>query len=113
MNIVRSDKRTAFEMEPEDVAHGVEGHIGYRCGQCAQQSDVVILLADSGGDYWQNLQLKWQEECDIVQNTFDTAVATHFPDHQPYDCASCPVPGKMPVKPNPPAERAIKQNASD
>ena len=111
-NVVRSERQSAFQMEPTDVAHGVEGHIGLRCYQCAFQSGITVQLAATGGSYWQNLQLQWQEECDVVQNTFDEAVATHFPNHKPYDCDSCPVPGKMPIKPLPPAERAVNQNAS-
>jgi len=108
------DRPTAYEQSvPDDGAHGVVGHIGYRCYQCAQLSGVMIQLADNSGEYWQNLQLLWQEECDVVQNTFDDAVATHFPNHQPYNCESCPVPGEMPVKPLPPAERAVRQNALD
>lgn len=113
-NVVFSDRPTAFQQSvPDDVAHGVDGHLGYRCYQCSQISGAMIQLADPGGDYWQNLQLLWQEQCDIVQNEFDASVATHFPDHQPYNCKGCPVPGEMPTKPLPPAERAVAQSARD
>lgn len=111
MTVVNSAKKTAFQMEPEDVTHGVEGHIGYKCGQCAREAPVVIQLADSGGEYWQNLQLLWQEECDVLQNSFDADVAAHFPNHKPIGCTECPTPFAMPVKPNPPSERAVRQNA--
>ncbi len=91
-NIVHSDKLTAYELSvPAQTAHGTDGHAGYRCYQCAMESGVTVQLADSGGEYWQNKQLDWQEKCDTLQNKFDLDVATHWPNHQPMNCTTCPV----------------------
>lgn len=114
MKPTNSDRPTAYQLGvPADVAHGVVGHQGYRCYQCAHQSGITIQLAETGGDYWQNLQLAWQEECDVLQNKFDAEVAAHFPDHFPIGCQTCPTTFEMPVKPLPPAERAVRQNANE
>ena len=105
------EKPTAFQQSDEanEVPHGAEGHKGFRCYQCAQYSEARILLADNSGEYWQNLQLNWQEKCDVLQNKFDNDVATHWPNHKPIGCDTCPVVYPMPTKPIPPAERAIAQ----
>jgi len=113
-NIVRSERPSAFEQELDEIAdHGLDGHIGVRCYQCAQLSDIMIQLASDGGEYWQNKQLLWQEECDELQNKFDLDVATHWPNHQPIGCTTCPVVYDMPEKPLPPSERAIGHNANN
>jgi len=94
-----------------DPIHGDDGHIGFRCYACAQISDTSILLADDSVDYWQNLQLNWQEQCDLLQNKYDNDIASHFPNHVAIGCEECPKPYAMPLKPIAPAERAFKQNA--
>ncbi len=108
------ERPTSYELSvPDDTIHGELGHIGYRCYICAQLSSVMIQAASSGGEYWQNKQLLWQEECDKLQNQFDADVAAHFPDHYPIGCKTCPTTFEMPPKPLPPSERAIAQNARD
>ncbi len=94
-----------------DPDHGEPGHKGVYCGKCAQLSSVQVQAAPTGGDHWQNLQIKWQEDCDVVFRTFDDAVADHFPDHAPVNCDTCPVPPELPGKPIRPEERAIAQTA--
>ncbi len=110
---IHPDERpTAYQQSvPDDPVHGDDGHRGYRCYQCAQASGVMIQLATNSGEYWQNLQLLWQEKCDELQNKFDLDVATHWPNHKPIGCETCPVVYEMPNKPLPPAERAVGQNA--
>jgi len=106
------ERPTAYQLSDldNDGAHGSDGvHSGYRCYQCAQQSGSSILLASDSGEYWQNKQLDWQEECDVIQSNFDLEVANHFPLHLAIDCKSCPKTGVMPKKPEPPAERALGQ----
>lgn len=105
------ERPTSYELELDDVNHGVDGHIGFRCYQCSQISGTTIRAADNSGEYWQNLQLDWQEKCDELQNQYDRMVAAHFPVHLPVSCPDCPSPLQMPPKPVPPAERAIRQNA--
>lgn len=94
----------------QSPGHGAEGHTGYRCGSCAAESGVAILAAPDTGNYWQNLQIAWQEQCDILFNQFDDAVATHFPLHTGPGCKTCPTKPEMPPKPIKPNERALKQN---
>jgi len=89
--------------------HGEIGHIGYRCGMCAQLSDKTVRITRNSIDYWQTVQIEWQEECDEIMAKFQRDVQTHFPDHQPANCKSCPVQGILPEKPLPPIERALKQ----
>jgi len=98
-----------------DVAHGLDGHIGFRCLECARVAiDGMTAVESSSQDYWQNLQLDWQEECDILQSKFDKDVTAHLPFHIPPklfgstvipQCKSCPIPAALPLKPNPPKER--------
>jgi len=94
-----------------EIPHDTEGHIGYRCYQCSQESGTTIRLAANSGEYWQNVQLEWQEKCDDLQNQYDAMVAAHFPIHLPVNCEDCPSPLQMPPKPVPPSERAFRQNA--
>ncbi len=96
-----------------DPEHGGPDHLGVYCGYCALLSGVQVQAAPTGGDHWQNLQLRWQEECDIVFRAFDDAVADHFPDHEPVNCDTCPSPPNLPEKPVRPIERAIAQSARD
>jgi len=97
----------AFALQ-SDVPHNVNGHTGFRCIECARESPVMVSIVDDGGDYWQNVQIQWQEECDKVMSAFDEAVAIHFPVHQPQNCQTCPVKPILPEKPNPPVERRHK-----
>lgn len=114
------ERPTSYELSvPEDPSHGVDGHSGYRCYQCALISPGLVMIAVAGGDYWQNLQLSWQEECDKLQNLYDDAVALHFPIHIDSrllgkdETCDCPKPQQMPPKPIPPAERSVTQAARD
>jgi len=112
VNEVKSDRPTAYEMSvPDDTPHSTKGHIGYRCGGCALVSEIQIRIASDGGEYWQNKQLLWQEECDELQNQFDKDVASHWPEHKAIGCEDCPKVYEMPPKPMPPFERALRQNA--
>ncbi len=93
--------------------HGMEGHMGYRCGECARSSPGACLGTPDGGDYWQNQQLKWQEQCDVLQNEYDHEVSAHYKVHVPTmllaegEVCNCPVPPDMPPKPSQPIERAL------
>lgn len=93
--------------------HGEEGHIGYRCGQCAREATDTIEITLDTVDYWQAKQLDWQEECDRIQVDFDERSAAHWPEHKAVNCQECPKTIPMPVKPNPPIERALKQIQSE
>lgn len=88
------------------TAHGTPGHTGFRCKQCAQNSDVVVEAYPlHAPDLWTKKQIEWQEACDEVFREFDDAVAAHFPNHLPAGCVNCPVPPALPIKPEPPYER--------
>lgn len=89
-----------------DVEHGVNGHSGFRCLECARISGRMNSIEADSGDYWQNQQISWQEDCDNLIVAFNEEVADHFPVHTPFGkCISCPVAPQMPPKPNPPIER--------
>lgn len=92
-----------------DPQHGVEGHIGFRCGECAEASENMCQVAPTSADYWQTKQIRWQELVDISLRAFDDSVAAHFPDHKAVDCPDCPVPLALPQKPVSPTERAVSQ----
>lgn len=99
-----------WEKKHDQADHGAPGHIGFRCGQCAQDStDHSVAITDHHIDYWQTKQIDWQEACDVVMRAFDQAVEDHFPEHQPQGCQTCPVMGDLPEKPSPPYERALGQ----
>lgn len=92
----------------QGAEHGTLGHNGFRCGQCAGlSSDSKITANDHGVDYFQNKQIGWQEECDVIMSQFQTDVADHFPDHLPQNCQTCPVKPDLPPKPMPPIERSL------
>jgi len=95
-----------------DPEHGVQGHVGHRCGPCAYlATEHIVEISPTGPDHWQNLQLSWQEDCDVIFRQFDDAVAAHFPQHLPANCPDCPETPPLPPKPIPPVERATAQNA--
>lgn len=102
-----------FDQWQADELHGVPGHHGYLCRQCAFLSEITVQAAPTGADHWQNLQIAWQEDCDIVFRQHDVDTWQHMSSgtHQPVNCLLCPVPPVMPVKPEPPYERAIGQSA--
>lgn len=88
-----------------DMDHGINGHTGHRCLECARMSGVMVAVESDSGDYWQNKQLDWQEECDRLIVGFNEKVALHFPKHSPMNCTMCPKAPPMPERPNPPVER--------
>ncbi len=88
-----------------DVPHNVNGHTGWRCVECARDSPEMVGITPNGGDYWQNKQIDWQEDCDVLMAGFQVAVADHFPYHRPFGCVTCPKAPELPAKPNPPIER--------
>jgi len=89
-----------------DLDHGVNGHTGFRCLECSRISGTSMNAVESdSGDYWQNKQLGWQEECDVLMSGFQVAVAEHFPVHKLIGCPNCPKAPELPVRPNPPVER--------
>lgn len=88
-----------------DMDHGINGHTGWRCLECARDGEQMNAVESDGGDYWQNKQIAWQEDCDNLIVGFNEQVADHFPDHRPFGCVNCPVAPLMPAKPNPPIER--------
>lgn len=98
-----------WRLKSDHHNHGEKGHIGYRCGQCAQLSKETVYITRDSVDYWQNLQIDWQEACDIIMSEFQQDVQDHFPDHLPANCQDCPVQGSLPEKPLPPVERSLKQ----
>lgn len=101
-----------FQKRSDGLAHGEEGHNGFRCGICARESPGMLAITDHGIDYWQDKQLEWQEECDMVMSQFDSDVADHFPVHRPGDpTCDCPLKPTLPMKPNPPFERALGKTA--
>ncbi len=96
-----------------DPDHGMDGHIGHRCKQCAYLSGKTVAIAPAGPDHWQSLQIAWQEQCDVIFRQFDDAVAAHFPKHLPANCPDCPETPPLPIKPVAPVERSTAQNARD
>lgn len=102
-----------WQKKSDDHNHGEIGHLGFRCGQCARDGPNMMAVQPSTADYWQDRQLMWQEECDTIQVRFDEAVAAHFPEHKAMNCDTCPETQTMPPKPNPPIERALKQQGID
>lgn len=108
------DRKTAYQIDQAktaDVPHGVPGHIGFKCGQCARLAQSCVRGLPTDHDYWQDKQIRWQEEVDTKLREFDDSVAAHFPDHKAVDCPDCPSTAALPVKPTPPQERAVAQNA--
>lgn len=106
---IRYDDRPASKSDwtlEDDVAHGLPGHKGVRCGTCAQHSTTIVRLQPTLADYWQTKQIEWQEACDVVFRAFDDSVAAHFPEHVPgaKNCG-CPTKPKLPQKPQMPYER--------
>lgn len=111
---IHPDERlTPFEIElaknKPNRGHDLDGHTGYRCRQCAEESPGTVLIESSSGDYWQTKQINWQEACDVVFRAFDDAVAAHFPDHEPVNCMTCPAKPVLPPKPQVPIDRVSKQ----
>jgi len=102
-----------FQKKSDGLAHGEEGHNGWRCGLCARESLNQVSANTHGVDYWQDKQLAWQEACDRVMAKFDEDVAEHFPNHQPQGCTNCPVREVLPIKPNPPFERVLGKVNTD
>lgn len=104
-----SERKTMYEVEREQfkewIVHGQPGHTGYKCGQCARESLNMVEYTPNSREYWQNLQINWQESIDGIMSDFDASVAAHFPVHQPQNCQTCPVKPVLPEKPNPPTER--------
>jgi len=88
---------------------------GYRSSVSAADSVSQCKIQPTTVDYWQDKQLAWQEDCDVVMVQFDRDVADHFPVHQPMDmktgqvCPTCPQRPILPLKPHPPVERALTQ----
>lgn len=113
-NIYDTDHPSAaiadWEAKSGAFEHGTEGHKGYRCGQCAMLAPTRVSATNHSVDYYQTKQLEWQEKCDVIMAQFDSDVAAHFPKHKAVKCLSCPKTGKLPEKPIPPVERALKQN---
>jgi len=108
------DRYSAYELDTqlrEKAPHGVEGHLGWRCKECAMLAAVVVFAEPLGPDHWQNKQIAWQEECDVVMVAFDASVAAHFPVHLPQNCNTCPVKPILPPKPVAPVERVTAQKA--
>lgn len=85
--------------------HGTDDHYGFRCPECAALSKVPIQLIDRHVDYWQNVQISWQEDCDKIMAKFDEAVADHFREHTGPQCQTCPEKSVLPPKPLPVFER--------
>lgn len=98
-----------WEKKSDKYNHGELGHIGYRCGKCAIESGNSISLNTHGVDHWQDKQIAWQEECDVIMSQFQTDVAEHFPNHTSSKYCNCPDKPVLPVKPAPPVERSLNK----
>jgi len=109
--LISDERETAavidWRLKGGGIEHGAPDHdkYTYRCYQCALESLSTSMIYPDNTDYWQDKQLKWQEECDGIMADFDRRVAIHFPQHQPVNCQSCPMTGILPPKPEPPWER--------
>lgn len=99
-----------WEKKKEKAPHGEPGHNGYRCILCAEQSPSRVAATDHSLDHWQTQQIDWQEQCDKLQIEFDEEVSSHFPEHKPQGCTSCPTPPEYPPKPTRPIDRAASQS---
>jgi len=67
----KRDKPTLAALEQKlqhDVAHGLEGHRGFRCYQCGMESmdPHPIYTHEQMVDTMQNRLLDWNEECDVM-----------------------------------------------
>ncbi len=82
----------------------------WRSGKVARESPCCVRAMPTAADYWLAKQVQWQEMCDQTLREFDDQVAAHFPQHQPMNCTTCPVPVELPVRPEPPFERALSQS---
>jgi len=115
---LESKSKSMYQLQMEQVGpfdHGVPGHLGYRCVQCARVAETRVEITQDSTGYWQGKQISWQEDCDEIMTQFDEDVAIHFPIHIPAvatgsnvgesRCTTCPVKPILPVKPNPPIER--------
>ncbi len=103
------ERPTAYEQELKinrpGTPHGADGHTGFRCGECALESPEVVKAVPSSADYWQDKQIAWQEQIDILMREFDVDMSDHLPNHLPVNCTTCPRPKALPTKPLPPQER--------
>jgi len=103
------DRPSAYQIDRDMgnrvTAHGEEGHTGWKCIMCAfEATDVVVsIFPMHDDDAWQDVQLKWQEECDKLHS----AKINHLPDHTPNNAstpcytetADCILYEQDPVKP--------------
>lgn len=65
----------------------------HRCSICARQSAGYVGVTDFfGTDHWQQVQLDWNAECDLM-------VRAHLPQHTGPGCKDCPEYPPKPVKP--------------
>lgn len=82
--IYDEDRPSAHQMDRDAgnrvTEHGEEGHTGWKCIECAfEGQNVVSAFPPHDDDHWQDVQLKWQEECDKLHS----AKINHLPDHVP------------------------------
>lgn len=52
-----------------DIPHGVDGHTGFRCIECAFEGDDPhpIYTPEQMVDTFQNSRLSWNEDCDSLR----------------------------------------------
>lgn len=82
--IYDEDRQSSYQLDRASgnrmTAHGEPGHTGWKCIGCAMEAPTVVsVFPPYDDDAWQDVQLKWQEECDVLQNE----KIDHLPDHTP------------------------------
>ncbi len=106
--IYDEDRPSSYEIDRSKgnrkTVHGEPGHTGWKCAQCGMEAKVVVsAFPPHDDDHWQDQQLKWQEECDVLHSR----KINHLPDHTPNDHSStchpsasiCVIYTADPVKP--------------
>ncbi len=105
------DRPSAYQIDHSKgnnyIAHGEEGHTGFKCSACAMMSEnCVSAFPPHDDDHWQDQQLKWQEECDKLHSQKINHLPSHTPQVAQSDC--CPERAQCCIYQNDPA-KPIKQ----
>lgn len=101
-----SDRKTFYEQQ-------CERHPDWRTSTPPTVSGAEVRLTPHQHDYWQDKQMAWQEQVDDKMLQYDASVAAHWPVHLAVGCTGCPKTQTMPIKPSPPFDRALLQNARE
>lgn len=109
--IYNEDRQTSYEIDRSKgnrkTVHGEPGHTGWKCAECGMEAGTVVsAFPPHDDDHWQDVQLKWQEECDVLHS----AKINHLPSHQPNNTSSiCSVLREECVLYRPDPTKPIKQ----